>query len=193
MKRFVLLYRGINVLGNRVVKMELLRAMHEELGHRDVQSYIQSGNLVLSAAGTAQALAKKIGPAFSKAFGFSAQLMIVEAANWSDIIGANPFAAQAKANYRLVHAAICEGAPSAGELKALLTKTGGTETFEIKSNILYLHAPDGFGTSKFAARMEKASGVPMTVRNWRTMEALHQLLASGPVTSSRGKTAAASG
>ena len=41
-----------------------------------------------------------------------------------------------------------------------------------------LHAPDGFGTSKFAAGMEKACGVPMTVRNWRTVEALRTMLES---------------
>jgi uncharacterized protein (DUF1697 family) len=60
-------------------------------------------------------------------------------------------------------------------LKALLAKTGGSETFVIGKGIIYLHAPDGFGTSKFAAGMEKACGVPMTVRNWRTMESLWKL------------------
>ena len=54
-------------------------------------------------------------------------------------------------------------------------KTGRSESFMIGEGIVYLHAPDGFGTSKFAAGMEKACGVPMTVRNWRTIEALWKM------------------
>jgi uncharacterized protein (DUF1697 family) len=71
--------------------------------------------------------------------------------------------------------AICEGEPNVKGLKELLAKTGGREVFKTGKGIVYLHAPDGFGTSKFAAGMERASGVPMTVRNWRTVEALWKL------------------
>jgi uncharacterized protein (DUF1697 family) len=46
----------------------------------------------------------------------------------------------------------------------------------VKGNVIYLHAPDGYGTSKFAAGMEKACGVPVTVRNWRTMQMIGEML-----------------
>jgi uncharacterized protein (DUF1697 family) len=169
MKRFVVLYRGINVGGNKIVKMEALRAMHAALGHVDVESYIQSGNLVLSAAGAAAAVARESAAAFEKAFGFLPKVMAVTGRRWMEIVAANSYAAAAKAHPKTVHSAICEGTPGVAGLQALLAKTGGTETFTVKANVVYLHAPDGFGTSKFAAGMEKASGVPMTVRNWRTL------------------------
>ena len=74
-----------------------------------------------------------------------------------------------------VHAGICVGEPCAERLKALLARTGGREKFAVGKGIVYLHFPDGFGRSRFAAGMEKACGVPMTVRNWRTMEALWRM------------------
>ena len=46
----------------------------------------------------------------------------------------------------------------------------------IKGGVIYLHTPDGLGKSKFAAAMERACGVPITARNWRTMETLLEML-----------------
>ena len=175
MKVFIVLYRGINVGGKNPVRMELLRAMHERLGHQGVTSYIQSGNIVLSANELAETITRKVSAEFVKEFGFAAKIVVVDAKRWGTIVKGNPFAKFAAENPKSVHAGICVGEPSAQGLKALLTKTGGSETFVIGNGIVYLHAPDGIGTSKFAAGMEKACGVPMTVRNWRTMEALWQM------------------
>jgi uncharacterized protein (DUF1697 family) len=155
--------------------MESLRAMHERLGHQRVKSYIQSGNLVISATRSAEAIARKIAAEFVKEFGFAAKAIVVEAKRWGTIVEGNPYAKFAAENPKTVHAAICDGEPSAEGLKALLAKTGGSETYAIGRGIVYLHAPDGFGTSKFAAEMEKACGVPMTVRNWRTVETLWKM------------------
>jgi uncharacterized protein (DUF1697 family) len=172
MDAFIALYRGINVGGKNPVKMESLRALHERLGHQGVKSYIQSGNIVFSSHGLAEALARKIAVEFEKEFGFTAKVMVVDAKRWGKFVEGNPYAKVAAQNPKIVHAGICQGEPSAKGLKALLAKTGGSETFVVGKGIVYLHAPNGFGTSKFAAGMEKACGVPMTVRNWRTMETL---------------------
>jgi uncharacterized protein (DUF1697 family) len=169
---FIALYRGINVGGRHPVKMESLRAMHERLGHRGVTSYIQSGNIVLSATGSAETIARKAAAEFVKEFEFSPQVIVVDAKRWRAMVEGNPYAKSAAENPKTVHAGICVGEPSAKGLQALLTKTGGSETFAIGKGIVYLHAPAGFGTSKFAAGMEQACGVPMTVRNWRTIETL---------------------
>jgi uncharacterized protein (DUF1697 family) len=183
MDRFIALYRGVNVVGKNRVKMEALRAMHERLGHRDVTSYIQSGNVVFSARGAAEKIARKIAAEFAKEFGFAARVIVLPANRWAAILRGNPYAEFSATHPHTVHAGLCDGEPSDKELKALLTKTGGTEAFAVRGGVVYLHAPDGFGTSKFAAGMERACGVPMTVRNWRTMEALSKFL-DGAETSS---------
>ena len=51
MTKFVALLRGINVGGANRIPMAELRGHCAGLGWRDVESYIQSGNLVFTAAG----------------------------------------------------------------------------------------------------------------------------------------------
>jgi uncharacterized protein (DUF1697 family) len=172
---FVVLYRGINVGGKNMVKMESLRAMHEGLGHRSVQSYVQSGNVVLSARGSAGEVARKTAAAFAGEFGFAAKVMVVDAGRWGGVVEGNPYAAAAGDDPTTVHVGFCEGEPDGKGLDALLAKTGGREAFVAGKGIIYLHAPDGVGRSKFAAGMERACGVPTTVRNWRTVEALWKM------------------
>jgi len=156
--------------------MDALRALHERLGHSNVRNYIQSGNIVFAAKGTAASISKKLASEFAKEFNFAAKVMVVDGTRWPEIARANPFAKQAAADPKTVHVAICEGKPDDGALKALLTMTGGRESFVTKNDVLYLHAPDGFGTSKFAAGLEKAAGVQLTARNWRTVEAILALI-----------------
>lgn len=169
---YIALYRGINVVGKSCVKMASLRAMHERLGHRNVKSYIQSGNVLFSAKGSTDAIARKLAARFAEEFGFAAKVVVADAKRWGVIVKGNPYANVAAENPKTVHAGICQGEPDAKALQALLTRTAGSESFIVANGLVYLHAPDGYGTSKFAAGMEKACGVPMTVRNWRTMEAL---------------------
>jgi uncharacterized protein (DUF1697 family) len=178
MNAYIALYRGINVLGKNSVKMESLRAMHERLGHRDVASYIQSGNVIFSANGLIGTIQRKVAAEFGKEFGFAAKIVLIDAKKVASIVKGNPYAGFAAENHKIVHAAICDGKPDAKGLKALLVKTDGSENFVIKQGVIYLHTPDGFGTSKFAAGMEKASGVPMTMRNWRTIESLSTMVAA---------------
>jgi len=180
MTAFIALYRGINVGGKHPVKMQALRALHQQLGHQHVTTYIQSGNVVFSATGAAQANSPRITKAFAAQFGFAAHVIVLDAKRWLKLAQENPYENAARLNPRTVHLGVCTEKPNAHALRLLLAKTGGTEAFEIRSNLLYVHAPDGFGTSKFAAGMEKASGVPMTVRNWRTVEALSALTNSRP-------------
>jgi uncharacterized protein (DUF1697 family) len=179
MNTFIALYRGINVGGKNTVKMESLRAMHERLGHQQVQSYIQSGNIVFSATGSAQAISKKIFDAFLQEFEFAAKVIVIEGKAWEALVKGNPYTKLATQNHKSVHVAVCEGAPNAKGLKALLAKTGGGETFSVAKDAIYSHAPNGIGNSKFAAGMERASGVSITVRNWRTILALSQLANPG--------------
>jgi uncharacterized protein (DUF1697 family) len=176
MPRFVALYRGINVGGKNPVRMEALRAFHERLGHRAVASYVQSGNVVFEATGTPAGIAKKLSAEFARELGFAPRIMVFAAPRWAQAVRANPYAKFSAKRPTSVHAALCEGSPSAQGLKGLLTKAGGTEEFQIKRGVIYLHAPDGFGASKFAAGIEKACGVPITVRNWRTVEAIGTML-----------------
>ena len=73
---FVALFSGINVGGNRIVKMAELRSFFEELGFADVATYVQSGNAVFrSRTGDAATLTRQLEAAFEKKWGFYSRIM----------------------------------------------------------------------------------------------------------------------
>ena len=89
MKKYVLLLRGINVGGHHKLPMKDLRAILEALGCEDVQTYIQSGNVVLSAKTAPNETA--IASAIEKQFGFPPRVLVVSGDKFTAIANANPY------------------------------------------------------------------------------------------------------
>ena len=84
---------------------------------------------------------------------------------------ANPFP-EAAANHKSVHLFFLDAKPAKAKVAALSPLLAKSERFEVRGTVLYLHTPDGFGPSKFAASVERKLGIPMTARNWRTVTTL---------------------
>ncbi len=91
---FVALFSGINVGGNRIVKMAELRAFFEELGFSDVASYVQSGNAVFRARkGDAASLTKQLEAAFEKKWGFYSRIMVRDLGRFERLVKRKPLSA----------------------------------------------------------------------------------------------------
>src|SRR5438552_17452887 len=87
---YVAMLRGINVGGNPR-KMEWLRTTCEELGLRDVRTYLQSGNIVFaSSLGTAR-LAAILKDKIDKQTRLPVPVIVRSAKEMADIIAQNPF------------------------------------------------------------------------------------------------------
>ncbi|TIV10216.1 MAG: DUF1697 domain-containing protein, partial [Mesorhizobium sp.] len=169
---FVALFSGINVGGNRIVKMAELKAFFEGLGFTDVATYVQSGNVVFRAKKQdAAALTREIEAAFEKKWGFNSRIMVRDASWFERLVKDNPYPEVAGDPTKL-HAYALEREPTAEETKRLADKCTGPERFEIKGDMLYLHAPDGLGKSVFANVIPRTLKVPGTARNWRSVLAL---------------------
>jgi uncharacterized protein (DUF1697 family) len=169
---FVALFSGINVGGNRIVKMAELKGFFEGLGFTDVATYVQSGNVVFRAKkGDAAALTQQLEAAFEKKWGFNSRIMVRDARWFERLVKDNPYPEVAGEPTKL-HAYALEREPTADETKRLADKCTGPERFEIKGDVLYLHAPDGLGKSVFANLIPRTLKVPGTARNWRSVLAL---------------------
>ena len=179
MPTHVALLRGINVGGrNRVAKADL-REVVLGLGHTEVATYIQSGNVVFrSAVSDVERLAKGFTAALSKSHGFEPQVLVLSRAEFENAADGNPFP-EASENPKSVHLFFLAEQPRKPDLKALEALKTRTERFELKGRIFYLHTPEGFGASKLAARAEKLLGVPATARNWRTVMTLLEMAKAG--------------
>lgn len=175
MSVFVALFSGINVGGNRIVKMAELRAFFEELGFADVASYIQSGNVVFKADATdATALTATIEAAFETRWGFRSRIMVRDLGWYERLVAENPYPDVAD-DHKKLHAYTLERAPVPAEIAPLAERNAGPESFEVKGDVLYLHAPEGLGKSKFAEILPRTLKVPGTARNWRTVLTLLEM------------------
>ncbi|MBN9256496.1 MULTISPECIES: DUF1697 domain-containing protein [unclassified Mesorhizobium] len=172
---FVALFSGINVGGNRIVKMAELAAFFGQLGCSDVKTYVQSGNVVFRAedadAGT---LTSKIEAAFEKKWGFHSRIMVRDVDWFRRLVAANPYPEAADAP-KTLHAYALEREPTSEEIARLAEKCTGPERFEVRRDVLYLHAPDGLGKSVFANLIPRVLKVPGTARNWRSVQALLEM------------------
>lgn len=172
---FIALFSGINVGGNRIVKMAELRSFLEQLGFSDIATYVQSGNAVFrSPDGDAAMLIRRLEVEFEKKWGFHSRIMVRDL-GWLERLAAdNPYPEVAGEPTKL-HAYALERRPTAEEVARLAEKCTGPERFEIKGDVLYLHAPDGLGKSVFANFIPRVLKVHCTARNWRTVQMLLEM------------------
>lgn len=171
----VALFSGINVGGNRIVKMAELRSFFEDLGFSDVATYVQSGNAVFRAKkADADMLTKQIEAAFEKKWGFHSRIMVRDLGWLEGLVAENPYP-EVAADHKKLHVYALEREPTSDEIARLAEKCTGPESFEIKRDVLYLHAPDGLGKSVFAGLLPRTLKVPGTARNWRSVLALLEM------------------
>jgi uncharacterized protein (DUF1697 family) len=172
---FVALFSGINVGGNRIVKMVELKSFFESLGFSDVATYVQSGNVVFRAKkGDAVTLTKELEAAFEKKWGFYSRIMVRDLSWFERLVDENPYP-EAAADHTKLHAYALEREPTADEVARLAEKCTGPERFQVKGDVLYLSAPDGLGKSVFANLLPRTLKVPGTARNWRSVLALLEM------------------
>jgi uncharacterized protein (DUF1697 family) len=176
MAKWIALLRGINVGGHNKVPMAALRDLCDGLGWKEVETFIQSGNVVFEAAGTPAKLEAAVEEALGKRFGFRPAAIIRSSASWSKLLDANPFAAEAAAEPAKVMVALSKQKLTSGAAAAIEAKAAAGEKVREAGGALWFHYPEGAGRSKIApAAIDKAAGSPVTARNWRTALALRGL------------------
>ncbi|HSD86941.1 MAG TPA: DUF1697 domain-containing protein [Kofleriaceae bacterium] len=166
---YVALVRGINVGGARPIKMTDLRAMFEAAGARDVETYIQSGNVVFGHATRSEpTLTKAIEHAIAKAAGFAVSLVLRSAAEMAAVVKNNPFA---KAG--AVHVYFLPAKVPATTLADIDPKRFLPEAWKLVGRELYVMLPEGAGSSKLLGTLLRKPPLALaTGRNWRTVETL---------------------
>ena len=170
-KTYIGLFRGINVVGRRIVPMKNLRLALEEAGCGDVRTYIQSGNVVFRSACDAAHLSTQLAAAVSRSHGFEPRVLVRTPAELERAAAGNPFL-EADDDPKSLHLFFLDTPAKRPDLRSLEALKTHTERFVLKGRIFYLHTPDGFGTSKLARRVERLLGVDATARNWRTVKTL---------------------
>jgi uncharacterized protein (DUF1697 family) len=152
-----------------------LRRVVEGLGHADVVTYIQSGNVVFdSAKRDARSVADELEVALLDAFGFGVEVVVRSAAEMADVVAANPFVAR-RAHTKDLYVAFARdqigGEPD-------VDRTFAPDEYCLAPLVVYMHTPAGYGNTKLSASvLQRVAGSSVTARNWNTVTKLAELAA----------------
>jgi len=178
-RRFVALLRGINVGRAKRVAMADLRALVESLGHHDVRTLLNSGNVVFSVQGRAAspAIAAAIERALAERVGIESRVTVLSAPEMASVVTENPFAGSVADPARLL-VAFCRDAEGPRALAPLLAEEWGTDALAVGSRAAYLQCTGGILESRLVEAVGRALRDGVTTRNWSTVQKLHALLES---------------
>lgn len=168
MKTYIALLRGINVGGNNKLPMKELRQLLNSIGLGNAKTYIQTGNIVFQSEKNAAGLSGLIKSAIEESFGFAPHVLVLSLDKFKKSMESNPFP-EAESEPKTLHLYFLDAKPKKPTLEVLENIKKDSEHFLLKDKTFYLHAPEGVGRSKLAARTEKALGVAATARNWSSV------------------------
>ena len=166
----IAMLRGVNVGGNKRIKMERLRALCRSIGLTNPQTLLQSGNVVFEAGSrSADAVRQSLEAAIEAEFAFRAAVVVRKAMALAEAIGLNPFEREAVDDPSHLLVMFLEVAPQGGGAERLSAGHAGPEKIAVRGRDVFLYYPAGIGRSKLTnAVIEKALGVTGTARNWTT-------------------------
>ena len=166
----ICMLRGVNVGGHHQIRMDSLKALCESLGLRNVQTYVQSGNVIFATnERDLDRLAIAIENAIEQRYGFRCAVILRTVAELRDVIRANPFATRQGIDpAKLVVIFLAKDPDQEARDKVLALKI---EPDELRMAVreYYIYFPLGMGQSKAPAVIAKALKVPGTGRNWNSV------------------------
>ena len=176
MTTYVAMLRGINVGGHQKVSMAALRTLVTDLGHSEVATYIQSGNVVFkSRAGDSTRVARAIEARIKRDLGMSVTVVVRTGAELARVAAANPFLKAGK-DAATLYVIFLASAPDAALVKKLDPRAFKPDEFRLIRQEIYAHYPKGYGRSKMTNNVfEGRLNVAGTARNWNTVTRLVQM------------------
>lgn len=168
---YVALLRGVNMGPHKRMKMDRLRASFEALGFEQVQTYIQSGNVIFKAAkASPQTMAKKIEDRILADFGFPAPVVIRTQTEMERTIAGSPFIKRKGIDPTKLHIIFLRVAPDPTAMKELANLTTAPDESLCAGREIYLHLPNGMSKSTLMNNsLERRHLKGATTRNWQTV------------------------
>ena len=171
------LLRGVNVGGHHKVKMDDLRTLYESLGFEDVQTHINSGNILFRTGGRDLVrLRKRIEDAIENACGFRADVILRTPSDLRGVLARNPFAARPGIDGSRLAIHFLAAEPAEEARKQVRAIDCAPEELHIDGRELYIYFPNGMARPKLSMPLlEKTLKTPGTSRNWNTVRKLLEM------------------
>lgn len=175
MNTYAALLRGINVGGHKKIPMADLRTLLTKSGLGNVQTYIQSGNVVFeSSEKNSLKLEQLIHESIKAHFGFEVPVLVKTAKDVQRIFDACPFSEEKK---KASYFTMLHDFPNEDLVKEASEKTYKGEEYQIIDDCIYYYCEFGYGRAKFNMSLfERKLNTTATSRNYRTMVKILELL-----------------
>ena len=175
MARLVVLLRGINLGSRNRISMPELRRALEDAGYDDVQTYLQSGNVVLTSTASAKRVARDFERLIADRFGLEIGVVARTRNELAEVVKRNPLARVARDPKRY-QVSFLERKPTAEIVRELESVAADREEVVSIGREIYAWHPAGVARSKLWAQLAgKNLGVTATARNWTTVTKLLEL------------------
>jgi uncharacterized protein (DUF1697 family) len=171
---YIALLRGINVGGNKMIKMAELKRTLETMGLGRVQTYIQSGNVLFESEEGAAPLRQRIEQEIRTVFGMSVTVLLRTTEELARIIGNCPFEADSLLDGESVQVTVLAEAPSQEQIDLLSNGKSEIDEYQIYGREIYFLFRQSILNSKLANNVQKL-GRSATSRNWNTIKKLAML------------------
>ena len=176
MGSYLSILRGINVSGQKMIKMTDLKSLYESLGFKNVITYIQSGNVVFESKNNKN-LASTIEQKIKEQFGFDVPVIIRTKDEMKVIVEQNPFLKDKKTELDKMHVTYLADIPTEEAVTNAMSYDYAPDRFVIKGKEVYVYCPNGYGNTKINNTFfENKLKVKATTRNWNTTNKLFEIL-----------------
>jgi uncharacterized protein (DUF1697 family) len=174
MTTYISLLRGINVSGQKLIKMDDLKAMYRQLNFQNIETYLQSGNVIFwDEKSDPSDLATTISSKIQKQFGFEVPVIVLNVDDLKEIIEANPFKDDLRMDQQFLHVTFLASDPKEIDFEKIAAKKSAGEEIVLIKKAVYLYCPNGYGRTKQTNNfLETKLRVGATTRNWKTLNEL---------------------
>lgn len=170
MSRYIAILRGINVGGKRKILMKDLKEIFSELGFSNIQTYVQSGNVVFDTEKeqNSEKLEKSIEDAIARKYDFSVTTIVRSSEDLRNIISKNPFHPET-ADLNQHYLVFLKDLPETDNIEKL-EKFDTPDDFRIIENHIFIKYTTRYSDSKLSNNFfENKLKVPASTRNWKTV------------------------
>ncbi len=175
MKHLALL-RGINVSGTKMIKMDVLKIALENIGFKNVQTYIQSGNVFVESDETASKVAFIIKQEIFKTFGFDVATIVITKENLKYCLTKNPYLKIKEIDTKKLYFAFVSKELNENAIHELKISQFKPDEAIVDNNIIFIKYAIGAGKTRLDQKyIEKKLNVTATIRNWNTVSTLFEM------------------
>lgn len=177
MKTHLALLRGINVSGHNMIKMDVLKALLENMGYQNVRTYIQSGNVFVDSeeehgASVGFAIKQEI----FKQLGLDVPIVVISKEDLESCFKNNPFLKEKDCDTKKLYVAFISKELNSSAINDLKISQFKPDEAAVDLSRIYIKYAVGAGKTRLDQKyIEKKLNVVATIRNWNTVTKLLEM------------------